>query len=260
MNNRGQDNQVNNSATWSAQGSFDNGQLPFKPAPDPAEVSAIIRHDMVNCLSGMRLHIEVMRRKKIIDEIQTDLLVQYLARMELLIHDWQRLSNVQQPQNDHVLFNLVDVLNNMIEANHECMILKSQLLSVDLGYTPAVMIGDRSQIQRAIDNVISNAVKYTPEGGTISISLVVQFDKAVISIQDNGIGIAEDEQALVFKGYFRAHNATSNQISGTGLGLTQAKDAVEQHGGTIHLYSEYGQGTRVMIHLPLKAEQRITIQ
>lgn len=247
------DNNVNGS--WSAQGAYD----PNTTQRD-SEQAAELRHDMVNALTGMRLQLELMRRKQVIDDKNAHFLGEYLSRMELLVQDWRALSKSQQRQPDYQVFNLAHMVLKMVEANRPCATLKRQSLTIDIGHSQAIMIGDPSQIQRALDNIISNAVKYTAEAGTVRVAMQVQFGKAMITVEDDGIGIAELDQPRVFEAYFRADNARSSANAGSGLGLAQVKSAIEQHGGTISLRSVYGQGTRVEIHLPLQVEQRIVVR
>ncbi len=218
-----------------------------------AEQHAILRHDMINCLTAMRLNLEIMRRKHILEEMQIEPLSQNLARMEMLIQDWRHLNESEQRQ-DISRFNLNEGVSKVVEANRPGAQLKQQALLLYVDEASAVMIGLESEILRAVDNLISNAIKYTPNGGTVAVSLKVVEDRAFISIRDNGIGIPEDEQKHVFESYYRAWNAVNNGISGTGLGLSQVKDAVERHGGTIYLCSKFGQGTQIDVQLPLVPE------
>lgn len=246
-------NEQQGKATWAGENAVEPHLTP------DAEAVAILRHDMVNCLTGMRLQLELMGRKQAWDDHHFDTVKDYLGRMEDLVQDWRALSKAQKRQPEQQLFNLAHVVLKMVEANRPCATLKRQTLTVDLGRSQAMMVGDASLIQRALDNVISNAVKYTAEGGRVQVAMQVQYGKAIITVEDNGVGINEEDQSHVFEPYFRAGNAKASGIKGTGLGLAQVKAAVEQHGGTIHIRSVYAHGTWVEIHLPLQVEQRIAV-
>jgi signal transduction histidine kinase len=102
-----------------------------------------------------------------------------------------------------------------------------------------------------LDNLISNALKFTPSGGRVDVRLSAADGTAVIEVQDTGLGIAEDEQEQLFERFFRSAQATRNAIPGTGLGLTISKAIVERHGGQIELESSEGVGTTVRVCLPL---------
>ncbi|MNW32887.1 Sensor histidine kinase YycG [compost metagenome] len=110
---------------------------------------------------------------------------------------------------------------------------------------------DRDQIDQVLDNLISNAMKYTPEGGTIAIEARNMEDGLLaISVQDNGIGIPKRDLDRIFERFYRVDKARSRNMGGTGLGLSIAREIVKAHGGTISLQSELGKGTKVTFTLP----------
>ncbi len=113
--------------------------------------------------------------------------------------------------------------------------------------------GDRARLAQLLDNLVSNAVKFTPEGGSVTVSLTAGGSHAVLEVRDTGIGIATAEQEQVFQRFFRAHGATDRVIQGTGLGLSIAKTIVESHGGQIGFESAEGVGTTFRVELPFDA-------
>jgi two-component system sensor histidine kinase VicK len=113
---------------------------------------------------------------------------------------------------------------------------------------------DKTGIERVILNIISNSVKYTPEGGSISIYVGSIHNDAYIKIKDTGIGIPKDSINKVFERFYRVDKARSRQIGGTGLGLPIAKEIIEQNNGSITLTSELNKGTEVVIRIPIKKE------
>jgi two-component system sensor histidine kinase VicK len=102
-----------------------------------------------------------------------------------------------------------------------------------------------------VTNIISNAVKYTREGGRIDVEVVRDEHWLYIIVLDNGIGISELELSRIFERFYTGNKARSGDMSGTGLGLPISKEIVEAHGGDIVIQSELGYGTRVVVSLPL---------
>jgi signal transduction histidine kinase len=114
-----------------------------------------------------------------------------------------------------------------------------------------VMSGDRVRLGQALDNLISNAVKFTPEGGQIEVRLDLQHGRAVLEVADTGVGISVEDQKQLFERFFRTGSAEREAIPGTGLGLSIVKAIIESHSGTISLKSEPGVGTTFRVELPL---------
>ncbi len=116
----------------------------------------------------------------------------------------------------------------------------------------AVCRGDRDRLAQALDNLVSNAIKFTPDGGRVTVRLVQEGEDAVLEVQDTGIGIAQDDLRRLFERFFRTGRATSAAIPGVGLGLTIAQAIVQGHQGQISVSSEDGKGTTFRIRLPLR--------
>ncbi|HET8601233.1 MAG TPA: ATP-binding protein, partial [Segeticoccus sp.] len=128
---------------------------------------------------------------------------------------------------------------------------------LDVEHAPdtAVVMGDRVHLQRAMVNVLSNAIKFTPVGGSVTVRCTVDEESgnARIVCRDTGIGIPEKDRAQLFTRFYRASNATEQAIPGTGLGLVIVRQIVEDHHGQLQLSSVEGQGTTLQIDLPLAA-------
>jgi signal transduction histidine kinase len=111
--------------------------------------------------------------------------------------------------------------------------------------------GDSSQLNRLFSNLLENAIKYTDSGGKVSLSLVKHKQRAVISVEDTGIGIRREYLPYVFQRFWRTERARRKKIEGSGLGLAIAQVIAQQHGGKITVNSQVGKGSCFRIYLPL---------
>jgi len=116
--------------------------------------------------------------------------------------------------------------------------------------TPVTVRGDVSALRRALLNLVENAIKYTPAGGKVELSLTSDDGFAVLTVQDTGIGIATTDQERIFERFVRLDAARARETGGTGLGLSIARAIVVAHGGTLEVKSEAGAGSRFTIRLP----------
>ena len=114
-----------------------------------------------------------------------------------------------------------------------------------------VIDGDRDRLAQVIGNLLSNAIKYSPAGGAVRVHVELEGDRAVLMVNDQGMGIDEADRERVFEKFFRSSEASA-RIAGTGLGLAVAREIVETHGGEIRVQSEPGAGSTFWIELPLK--------
>lgn len=117
---------------------------------------------------------------------------------------------------------------------------------------PAPVLADRVCFKQILHNLLTNAIKFTPEGGKVQVRAARRGQFAEISVSDNGIGIPEDEQQAVFDKFYQVRAATRSGLEGTGLGLAITKRLVEQHGGSISLKSRPGSGSCFSFTIPLE--------
>ncbi|HYC34738.1 MAG TPA: HAMP domain-containing sensor histidine kinase [Candidatus Paceibacterota bacterium] len=153
--------------------------------------------------------------------------------------------------------NLIDVIKG-VEGDLNEAILKKDLTIVHEGNLPdkIFVLCDSNKIGRVFSNILSNAIKYSPERTSIRIGYIENNLTHTIYIKDSGIGIPPQEQANMFKKFYRATNARQVHISGTGLGLYFTKLIVEKHGGKIWFESVEGRGTTFFVSLPKKSEEK----
>lgn len=127
---------------------------------------------------------------------------------------------------------------------------KDHTVDVRVAGTPDAVVTDRVMVRIVIHNLLTNAIKYTPQNGTITIITTYSSNRCVISVADNGYGIPMQEQEKIFSKLFRASNARRISVNGTGLGLYLTKSFMEKLGGSVEFVSEPDHGTTFMVSLP----------
>jgi PAS domain S-box-containing protein len=130
----------------------------------------------------------------------------------------------------------------------------------DLDPRLPIVSGDRDRLIQVVSNLVNNAVKYSPEGGTVTLTSRVEGKYALISVTDTGLGIPADEIAHVFERFRRVRSGAAQSIPGTGLGLTIVKQIVEMHGGKIWVESALGHGSSFHFTIPLAPEGVAALQ
>ena len=149
---------------------------------------------------------------------------------------------------------LVELAGEAIEAARPAAEAKKLVLTLEHDQR-AVVIADANRIGQALDNLISNAIKFTPEGGEVHVLIENRDTSYRLHVTDTGLGIPASEQERLFERFFRSTIASANNVPGTGLGLTIAKTIIERHGGSIGFDSTEGEGTTFTISLPKRIEQ-----
>ena len=115
---------------------------------------------------------------------------------------------------------------------------------------PVRVLGDQESMIQVIDNLLDNAIKYTPESGSVSIVLRKEHTHGVLEVRDTGIGIPPEEQARIFERFYRVDKARSRELGGTGLGLSIVKHLVQAMHGEVHVQSEPERGSSFSVRLP----------
>ena len=114
---------------------------------------------------------------------------------------------------------------------------------------------DKDDIERVILNILTNSIKYTPDGGEIKIYVGFVYNDAYIKVFDNGIGIPEEDLNRIFERFYRVDKSRTREMGGSGLGLSIAKEILDKNGGSIDIKSKVGEGTEVVIRIPTKQEK-----
>ncbi len=188
-------------------------------------------------------------RTKFLSVISTE-----ARRMAKLVTDLLTLSRYDNKKitSEITSFDLGDLTKKCLEKFKFEIEKKEQ--SVECFVTASVppVYADKYGIERVVLNILSNAIKYTPEHGTIKVYVGFVYNDAYIKVIDNGIGIPEEDLDRIFERFYRVDKARSRELGGTGLGLSIAKEILDQNKGSIDIKSEVGKGTEVVIRIPTK--------
>ncbi len=224
-----------------------------------------ISHEFRTPLTGISISAELMQRydasmeakeraqhvQAIRDRVQE--LVQLVARFTTQ-SNLHTMRDSFRPQ----ALNVVPVLKKILEEVRSAVVDRKQKLVYELPGESIMVSGDERLLRHAVRNILLNAVQYSPEQSAIQIRLHQSADDLFVTIIDEGIGIPEKEIDRLFTPYFRGSNA--NKVSGSGLGISIAKEFIELHGGSVEISSRMGIGTTVNIRLPLYRETGAAVQ
>jgi signal transduction histidine kinase len=146
---------------------------------------------------------------------------------------------------------LDQVLRASVENHRHPAETGRKLVVLDLPEKIPVVVGDAKWLRVVVDNLVSNAVKFSRPGGKVSIRLSDKGDFIEVCVADEGIGIHPEDQGRIFEKFFRARNRSELSVPGTGLGLTITREVVTRHGGRIWFVSDVGKGTQFFVTLPV---------
>lgn len=175
-------------------------------------------------------------------------------RMGRLVADLLQLSRFDYKKVSwkKMMFPIDEMAKNVCEKMQFSAREKNHKLECVVTVVPPSVYADRDSIEQVIINIISNSIKYTPEGGIIKVYVGSINNNAYIKVIDNGIGIPEKDLDRIFERFYRVDKARSRKMGGTGLGLSIVKEIIDGNGGTIDIRSEVNKGTEVIVTLPTK--------
>jgi two-component system, OmpR family, sensor histidine kinase VicK len=174
-------------------------------------------------------------------------------RMTSIVKDLLQLSRLDNQQMQWCMedISFEDLVKSAVERMEMEARNKKQTLKCHvMGDVPNIE-ADYGRIEQVIFNIISNAIKYTPEGGKITVFIGILYNDVYVKVTDTGIGIPESDLPRIFERFYRVDKARSREMGGTGLGLSIAREIVEAHSGTISITSEANKGTEVTVRLPV---------
>jgi two-component system, OmpR family, sensor histidine kinase VicK len=224
------------------------------------EFVANVSHELRTPLTTMRSYLEALAEgawqdkeiaPKFLEVTQTE-----TERMIRLVTDLLQLSKMDS--RDYVLskewVNFIPFFHRIIDRFE---LTKNQNVSFNrmLPENPVFVEIDEDKMTQILDNIISNALKYSPEGGQVTFTVAEEINFIVVSISDEGMGIPKENLDNIFERFFRVDKARTRKLGGTGLGLAIAKEMVNAHGGNIWATSEEGKGTVISFSLPYERSE-----
>jgi len=212
----------------------------------------IASHDLRNPLFVILGHLEMMRWDTKHDPVEIASIVDHTEQMEKsartmqkIISDILSLERIEHSANEDttIVFDLCALIAQVCfdQQPHATMLKRN--LKMILPDEEIPVRGDLPQMREAVSNLVSNAIKYTRDGGDINVKIWTEGSKLIFEVQDNGIGIPEDQQDRLFQPFYRAQTQETAKIEGTGLGLHLVKNIIERHGGSMRFKSVYGEGS-----------------
>lgn len=221
------------------------------------EFVANVSHELKTPLTSIKSYVETLLDGAMEDQQTSERFLTVVDseadRMTRLVKDLLQLSRLDYNREKIVKneINIVDVIKLAVEkmeisANTKEQDLEQLFIAEDIR-----VFADKDRIEQVILNILSNAIKYTGEQGTIKIDIVRTLKYVKVIVEDNGMGIPASEVPKLFDRFYRVDKARSRAMGGTGLGLSIAKQIVSEHGGDIEIESTEGSGTTVTITLPL---------
>lgn len=218
------------------------------------EFTANVSHELKTPLQGIIGSAELIENGMVKEEDMPRFvghIKQEAKRLVVLIEDIIRLSQLdEETEMETTNTDLFEVANE-VKSNLEKTAAEKSI-SLELSGNKVEVVGVKRLLYEIIYNLCDNAVKYTNNGGKVAISISETDENAVISVKDNGIGIAPEHQNRIFERFYRVDKSHSKASGGTGLGLSIVKHAVQYHNGTIKLESSLGNGTEIKVIIPKK--------
>jgi PAS domain S-box-containing protein len=219
------------------------------------EFLAMLAHELRNPLAPMKTSLDLMKiRGAGVVSREWEIVDRQLGHMVRLVDDLLDVSRIThgRVQLDQAVLDLADVLARAVEQVNPLINSRNHRLRLEQPATPLHVHGDADRLAQVFTNLLSNAAKYTPQGGDIGVRVGVRDGRAVLTVEDNGYGIEPDMLTAVFDLFVQGERSLDRGEGGLGLGLTLVKKLVELHGGSVSANSAgKGRGSTFTVKLPL---------
>ena len=217
-----------------------------------------VSHELRTPLTSVKSYLEALDEGALYEPVAPDFIKVSLNetnRMMRMVTDLLHLSRIDNATS-HLDVELINftafitfILNRFDKMRSQDQEKKYELVR-DYPITSVWIEIDTDKMTQVIDNILNNAIKYSPDGGKITVSMKTTDDQMILSISDQGLGIPKEDLPKIFDRFYRVDKARSRAQGGTGLGLAIAKEIIKQHNGFIWAKSEYGKGSTFTIVLP----------
>lgn len=224
------------------------------------EFVADVSHELRTPLTGIKGAVETVLENPTLDEeIKNNFLemaIEECDRMTRIVGDLLVLSRLDNKRTSWKIetFELLRFVEHVYDVMSADARTRNHTLTRDCEPNIPDITADREKLQQVVINIVSNAVKYTPEGGKIDISAKAEKNFAVITVTDNGVGIPEEDLPRIFERFYRVEKSRASDAGGTGLGLAIAKEILDAHGGDITIESAVGKGSKVTVMIPYQCK------
>jgi signal transduction histidine kinase len=221
-----------------------------------SQLLATVSHELKSPLTAVTGHLELLQSGVIPISNQAHSSLNAIGRaskrMSRVIEDLLYLRKVGEPERELDLepVDLRELVADALVMTSMSVVAKDLEIHFQAPDEPVLALGESRELDKVVHNLINNAVKYTPEHRRIHICLESYSGVVALAVTDEGIGISEADQALLFTEFFRSTNPEAKAQAGTGLGLTIVKRIIDRHGGSIQLDSVQGAGSTFMVTLP----------
>jgi signal transduction histidine kinase len=226
----------------------------------PDSFIRMMGHELRTPLQSLSMFVEMMRRQALRGEPAPpesfSKMKSQLDRLSRLVADFLNLSHMAQLPLSLAPLDLEQPVQEVIETRSGALkatapdTKHSIVFEAENG--PFPVMADRVCLEQVFSNLIDNAIKYSPRGGTVEVAMRSRNGWHSVSVSDQGIGIPAEDLPTVGRRFFRARNASSNNFPGLGVGLALAREMVERLRGALRVESQLGQGTRVTVTLPAR--------
>lgn len=222
-----------------------------------SELVNTISHELRTPLSSVLGFSERLMTKELTEERRKTYISLIHKESQRLTHLVNDFLDIQRMESGHAtyVYNQTNLLQLTQEAVEPFEIEDSiHQFDIDNRMDVSEIFTDRDRLRQVLTNLISNAVKYSPDGGKVTVRLMNEGTQAVIHVQDEGLGIPEDAMDKIFTTFYRVDNSDHRKIGGTGLGLSLSKEMIRDLGGDLTVQSEFGTGSVFTIYLPLNRQ------
>ena len=221
------------------------------------EFVADVSHELKTPLTAIIGSSEILQEDSISEKDSkhfSKMIYDNAIRMQKIVQDLLELSKYDSKLNPDKIteFDLGELCKKCTESFEFQVESKQQNLQCLVTSDIPLISADKDGIEKVIMNVISNSVKYTPEGGNIDVYVGSVHNDVYVKVKDTGIGIPQEDLERIFERFYRVDKARTRQMGGTGLGLAIVKEIIEQNNGSIDIKSELNKGTEITIRLPIK--------